>query len=95
MTTLTGSGAREIRTALGLLRAEVGCVASIRSSPGWDLERPVEATFVPDDPWQKREAARSARGRLGHLTQDGRSEALDLAVRTVVSSTTAPTPAST
>ncbi|HEX2463494.1 MAG TPA: hypothetical protein VHR17_02645, partial [Thermoanaerobaculia bacterium] len=41
--------------ALGLLWAELAWVAPIRASPGWDLERPVDALFVPDDAWEARD----------------------------------------
>ncbi|HEX2465904.1 MAG TPA: DNA internalization-related competence protein ComEC/Rec2, partial [Thermoanaerobaculia bacterium] len=80
--------------ALGLLWAELAWVAPIRASPGWDLERPVDALFVPDDAWEARDADWSARGRIERLTQQGRSETLDLAVRASISADALPAPAS-
>ncbi len=80
--------------ALGLLWAEVAWVAPIRASPGWDLERPVDALFVPDDAWEARDDDWSARGRIERLTQAGRSETLDLAARASISADAPPAPAS-
>ncbi|HVR30279.1 MAG TPA: DNA internalization-related competence protein ComEC/Rec2 [Thermoanaerobaculia bacterium] len=76
--------------SLGLLRAEASWVARMRASPGWDLDRPVEALFAPDEPWEPRDGSWTASGRIRALSQDGRREEVDLRARAVVSSAQAP-----
>ena len=79
--------------AVGLLRAETSWLAPIRASPGWDLERPLEVVFEPDDVWERRDGDWSAVGRIRWLRQDRHSEAVDLKVRCSVAAEDSPSPA--